>query len=83
MHESRNAPLSEAATRPVPQHLFQEFNDCAVQYAKATPVEQQQTLANGETIVEKRNKRMAGLIEKSLQIALYESNALSPLAREE
>ena len=71
----------DAPPSPAP-HLFQEFNDWAIQYAKATPVEQQQMLAKGETMVKERHERMAGLIEKSPQVALYESDALSPLARE-
>ena len=71
-----DAPPSPAS------HLFQEFNDWAVQYAKATPAEQQQMLAKGETMVKARHERMAGLIEKSPQVALYESDPLSPLARE-
>ena len=83
--------LPDAATPVVSQeappslmthHLFQEFNDWAVQYAKATPVEQQQMLAKGETMVKERHERMARLIEKSPRVALDESDALSPLARE-
>ena len=75
------APLSDAAPSLKP-HLFQEFNDWAVQYAKAAPAEQQQMLAKGETMVKARHEQMAGLIEQSPEVALYESDALSPLARE-
>lgn len=63
-------------------YLFQEFNDWAVTYSNATPVEQQQMLAHGEIIVKQRHEQMADLIEKSPQVALDEADALSPLARE-
>ena len=60
------------STRPPAPHLFHEFNDWAVQYSKATPAEQQQMLAHGEIMVKKRHEQMAGLIEKSPQVALDE-----------
>ena len=81
------APLTAVAAKDAlpneakPQ-LFQEFNNWAVHYAKATPVEQQQMLAHGQAMVKQRHEQMAGLIEKSPQVALDESDALSPLARE-
>lgn len=76
------AIAQEALPSEAQPHLFQEFNDWAVRYAKATPIEQQQMLANGQTMAKARHEQMAGLIEKSPAIALYESDALSPLARE-
>ena len=72
----------DLAIKPPAPPLFHEFNDWAVQYSKATPVEQQRMLVRGETMVKKRHEQMAGLIEKSPQVALAESDALSPLARE-
>ena len=74
--------LPEITPPSAAPHLFQEFNDWAVQYAKATPAEQQQMLATGETMVKARHEQMVGLIEKSPQVALYESDALSPLAKD-
>ena len=76
------ATAPEALPIEAKPHLFQEFNDWAIQYSRATPTEQHQMLAKGETMVKERHERMAGLIEKSPQIALVESDALSPLARE-
>ena len=72
----------DLSSRPPAPHVFHEFNDWAVQYSKATPAEQQEMLAHGETMVKQRHEQMAGLIEKSPQVALDESDALSPFARE-
>ena len=72
----------EAVSDEAEPKLFQEFNHWAVKYAKATPVEQQQMLAQGQVMVKQRHEQMATLIEKSPQVALDESDALSPLARE-
>lgn len=62
--------------------LFKEFNDWAVEYAKATPEAQQQMLSKGETMIKDRQEKMVSLIENSPQLALDEYDALSPLARE-
>ena len=79
---ARDQVHPDVSTIPPAPHLFHEFNDWAAQYSKATAEEQQQMLARGETMVKERREKMAGLIEKSPQVALDESDALSPLARE-
>lgn len=62
--------------------VFKEFNAWAITYSTATPLQQKQMLPHGESIVKRRHELMAGLIEKSPQVALDEADALSPLARE-
>ena len=70
-----------AVSDPTPR-MFQEFNDWAVSYSKATPSQQQQMLAQGEKMVIERRGKMAELIKSSPQAALDEADAFSPLARE-
>ena len=93
-HKAENpTQVSELATaadtaplEPPPSHLipclFQEFNDWAVLYSKASPSEQQQMLARGETMVKQRHEQMAGLIEQNPKLALAEADSLPPLARQ-
>jgi hypothetical protein len=94
-HASHQADASSQATAVaavmVPQEAppsqvipckFQEFNNWAVTYSKASPVEQSQMLARGEAMVKKRHEQMAVLIEQNPKQALAESDALSPLARD-
>jgi hypothetical protein len=88
--EGPSQALAAAATM-VPQQAppsqvipckFQEFNNWAVSYSKASTAEQRQMLAKGEVMVKQRHEQMALLIEQNPQQALAESDALSPLARD-
>ncbi len=81
---TQNQP--EIALQDIPKNLvtprkFQEFNDWAILYSKATPSEQQKLLVRGEAMIRQRHEQMANLIEQDPQSALDESDALSPLAR--
>jgi Ricin-type beta-trefoil lectin domain-like len=81
-HASTTADPNEIPPSHVIPCLFQEFNDWAVTYSKASPAEQQQMLARGETMVKQRHEQMAGLIEQNPKVALAEADALPPLARQ-